>query len=139
MGRIMGIDRGKKRTGIAISDELGLTARPLCVIEVRGRSAVIREIMGIIREHGVEEVVVGMPLNLDGTMSVRGRDAERFAEALRKASGLPVHCWDERYSTTAVTRALIEEDVSRAKRREVVDKNAAAYILEGYLEKRRGS
>ncbi len=137
--RILGLDMGKKRTGVAVSDELSLTATPLRTIKASGRSALIREIREIIEEYGVEEIVVGLPLNLDGTVGVRATEVIGFAEALEKATGLKVHRWDERFSTVAVTRVLIEADMSRAKRKEVIDKTAAAYILQGFLESRRGS
>ncbi len=138
MTRVLGLDPGKRRTGVAISDEAGVLAVPLRVIEARGRTALIREVLSIIEEYDVGEVVVGLPLNLDGTMGGRARDAERLAAALSRASGLSVRTWDERFSTTAVTRALIEAGVPGKGRKGVVDRNAAAYILQGYLDHRHG-
>jgi len=137
--RILGLDIGKRRTGVAISDELGLVATPLRTIKASKRAGLISVIKDIIDEYGVGEIVVGMPLNLDGTAGARAREAERFAVALEKATGHKVHRWDERFSTVAVTRVLIEADVSRSKRKEVVDKTAAAYILQGFLDSRRRS
>jgi len=139
MARILGIDQGKKRTGVAISDEAGVVATPLEIIEARSRSAVIREICRIAKEHGVEQIVVGMPLDLDGTRGRRATDAERFARALAVAAGLPVQTWDERFSTMAVSRVLREADVSRSRRKGVLDSNAAAYILQGFLDSRRSN
>jgi len=137
--RILGLDMGKRRTGVAISDELSLTATPLRTIKASGKAALIKEIREIIEEYGVDEIVVGLPLNLDGTAGAKATEVARFAKALEKATALKVHCWDERFSTVAVTRVLIEADLSRAKRKEVIDKTAAAYILQGFLESRRGS
>jgi len=137
MARILGIDHGKKRTGVAISDEAGVVATPLALVEAGARSAVIKEICRLVEEYGAEEIVVGMPLNLDGTKGRRAADAERFAQALARATGLPVHTWDERFSTMAVSRVLREADISRSRRKGVLDSNAAAYILQGYLDSRR--
>ncbi|MFQ5427972.1 MAG: Holliday junction resolvase RuvX [Thermodesulfobacteriota bacterium] len=135
--RVLGLDIGKKRTGVAISDEAGLVATPLRTIKSSGRRSLLRAITEIIKEYDVGEIVLGLPLNLNGSEGPRAREARDFAAALQQATGLTVRCWDERFSTAAVTRVLLEADLSRARRREVVDKSAAAYILQGFLESRR--
>jgi len=135
--RVLGLDIGTRRTGVAISDELGLTASPLRTIKAAGRTACIKALLEIIKEYDVEEIVVGLPLNLDGTEGVKAAEVRRFAKALEFAAGHKVRFWDERFSTAAVTRVLVEADVSRSKRKEVVDKAAAAYILQGFLDSRR--
>jgi len=137
--RILGLDIGKVRTGVAISDELGLVATGLRTIKASGRGELIKVIMGIIDEYDVGEIVVGLPLNLDGTEGAKAGEVRRFAGALERATGLKAIFWDERFSTVAVTRVLVEADISRAKRKAVVDKVAAAYILQGYLDSRGGS
>jgi len=137
--RILGLDIGKRRTGVAISDELALVATGLRTIKASGRGELIKIIRGIIDEYDVGEVVMGLPLNLDGTEGAKAAEVRRFAEALERAAGLKVIFWDERFSTVAVTRVLVEADISRAKRKDVVDKVAAAYILQGYLDSRGGS
>ncbi len=134
--RILGLDIGKRRTGVAISDELALVATGLRTIKAPGRGKLIKIIRGIIDEYDVGEVVMGLPLNLDGTEGAKAAEVRRFAEALERAAGLKVIFWDERFSTVAVTRVLVEADISRAKRKDVVDKVAAAYILQGYLDSR---
>ncbi len=137
MMRILGLDIGKKRTGAAVSDESGIVATPLQTIKASGRSALLKAVSSIIEEYDISEIVVGLPLNLDGTVGKKAAEVQGFAEALRKTTGLQVHYWDERFSTAAVTRVLIEADLSRARRKEVVDKSAAAYILQGFLDSRR--
>ncbi len=137
--RILGLDIGKVRTGVAISDELAVVATPLRTIKASGRTGLIKEIAKIIDEYDVGEIVVGLPLNLDGTEGVRAGEVRRFAVALEKATGLKAAFWDERFSTVAVTRVLIDADISRAKRKDMVDKSAAAYILQGFLDRKRDS
>lgn len=137
--RILGLDIGKKRTGAALSDESGIVATPLRTIKASGRSSLLGVVSSIIKEYDVGEIVLGLPLNLDGTEGAKAGEVRRFALALEKATGLEVYFWDERFSTIAVTRVLIDADLSRARRKEVVDKSAAAYILQGFLDRRRGN
>ncbi|MFQ5354122.1 MAG: Holliday junction resolvase RuvX [Thermodesulfobacteriota bacterium] len=137
--RVLGLDLGKKRTGAAISDELGHVATPLRTIKASGRAALIRAVKDIIKEYDVGEVVLGLPLNLDGSVGESAGVVKAFGAALHEATGLTVSYWDERLSTAAVTRVLIDADLSRARRREVVDKSAAAYILQGFLDSRYGT
>ncbi|MFQ5480707.1 MAG: Holliday junction resolvase RuvX [Thermodesulfobacteriota bacterium] len=137
--RVLGLDIGKKRTGVAVSDELGLVATPLKTIKSGGRSNIINAVKVIIEEYSVDEIVVGMPLNLNGSAGPKAEETAAFARALEKTTGIKVFSWDERLSTVAVTRVLIEADLSRARRKEVVDKSAAAYILQGYLDRRRSA
>lgn len=136
MTRALGLDVGSRTIGIAITDELRIAAHPLETLERAGTAADCEAIAALIAERGVVEVVVGLPLELSG---VRGRRAERvgrFARALARRLGdqVPIHEWDERFSTAATERVLIEADLSRRRRRQVIDKQAAAYILQGWLE-----
>ena len=132
--RILGLDLGSKRVGVALSDELGWTAQPQGTLEWRGDDRTVEDVMALVRERGVQEVVVGHPLNMDGSAGPASRAAERFAKLLEAAAGVPVHLWDERLSTTAAERVLLEADLSRTKRRKVIDRAAAAFILQGFLD-----
>lgn len=126
---------GKKRVGLALSDELSITAQPLETVSVKGSKPIDR-IEEIVSEYGVEAVVVGHPLKLDGTESTSTRYVDTFVERLKGVlpPEVKIILWDERLSTVAVTRVLLDGDVRRDKRRGVVDKLAAAYILQGYLD-----
>lgn len=135
--RILGLDLGSKMIGVALSDESGCIAQPLTTINCAGRTGLdkdMRALLSLCAEHGVGLIVVGMPVNMDGSIGSAGLAAQKFMERLRRASGLTVTAWDERLSTAAVTRTLIEADLSREKRKKVVDKLAASYILQGYLD-----
>ena len=132
--RILALDVGDKRIGIAISDELGISAQPLATLERRsGFKADLNDIAKIVEEYGVSKVVVGMPMNMDGSEGEQAAKAREFAERLRRRVRIPVDTWDERLTTAQAERTLIAGDRSRAKRKEVVDQLAAALILENYL------
>lgn len=135
--RILALDLGKRRVGVALSDPLGLTAQGLPTIARGGKKALIEAVRGLLETHGVERIVVGLPRNMNGTLGPGAREALAVAEALREALGVPVETWDERLTTVAAERALAEGGVRGAKRRELVDRVAAQLILEGYLESLR--
>lgn len=130
-GRVLGLDLGEVRVGVALSDELRMTANPLCQLD-RKRD-LLGELERLVKEHGVMEIVVGLPLNMDGTAGPAAAAAEEFAQALRERLELPVATFDERLSTVAAERALLEADLSRAKRKKLRDKISAAIILQSYL------
>lgn len=135
------LDIGTKRIGVAKSDELGIAAHPLTVIERQGLEEDITSIIELCQEHDVEKVIVGLPLDAEGGVGLSAEKVLRFIRILEKtilALGLdiPVETWDERYSTVNAEEMLIDADVSRAKRKRVVDKLAAAKILEDYMEHR---
>ena len=137
--RVMGLDLGDKRIGVALSDPLGWTAQGLDVITGGGGAkGDIRRIKEIAVKHEVGKVVVGLPLNMDGSAGPRAEKARDFAGRLAAALGLPVELWDERLTTAEAERLLIEADVRRAGRRRVIDKMAAVLILQNYLD-RKGS
>lgn len=138
MGRILGVDYGTRRVGLAISDPLGMLATPLCIESVRSVEEAVAAVCRIARERAVDRVVVGIPLNMDGTSGPMAQEAAQFIELLKPASGLPVEGWDERLSTSMVERVLLEADLSRGRRKEVRDKLAAQVILQGYLDARPG-
>lgn len=131
--RILGLDVGEKRIGVAMSDGLGVTAQGLETIMRHDTNSLAR----IIKENDVHEIVVGLPVNMDGTQGERAKDALLFADGLKKRYGLPVRMWDERLSTAYVERAMIEGDLSRRKRKRLSDRLAAQVILQGYLDSRR--
>lgn len=135
--RILGVDFGSKRIGIAVSDELFITAQGVKTLVRRSLEQDLREIKDFIKEHGVIEVVVGLPLNMNGSHSQKTKEAMEFMESLSKAVDVPVKTWDERLSTVQAERTLLEADVSRAKRKRVMDKMAAQVILQGYLDSRK--
>jgi len=134
MDRLMGLDYGDKTIGIAISDELGWTAQGVEVIRRSTAERDLTRLRELIGEYGVKGLVVGLPKNMNNTIGPRGELCIAFAEALREAFQLPVHMWDERLTTASAQRTLIEADVSRKKRKQVIDKMAAALILQGYMD-----
>ena len=137
--RILGVDPGKVRLGLAVSDELGVTAQGLPTWTSRGRSADLAYFRALVEEWGVGEVVVGLPRNMDGTMGPQAEAARELARDLGEALGLPVTLWDERLTTQAATRVLSEVGLSRRRRRDRVDAIAAALILQGFLDRARAS
>lgn len=133
----MGLDVGDKRIGVALSDEGALIASPRETLERRGNRKDIAHLLDLAKREEVGEVVVGMPLSLDGTEGPQAAKVGRFVDALRAETALPVTTWDERLTTVGAERALLEGDMSRAKRKQTVDRVAAALILQGYLDSRR--
>jgi putative Holliday junction resolvase len=134
--RIMGLDYGDRRIGVALSDAFGWTAQALEMIERKSDGSEFGRIEELVREHDVSEIVVGLPKNMNGTIGERGEICMAFAEELRQKLSIPVHLWDERLTTVAATRTLLSADVSRRKRKQVVDKMAAALLLQNYLDSR---
>ena len=135
--RVMGLDVGDKTVGVAMSDELGITAMPLTVISRTGSlKREIGEIRRLVEENGVECIVVGMPLMLDGTVGIQAQKVEAFVEELRRRLRVQIVTWDERLTTSEVERILIASDQSRMKRKKVIDKLAAAVMLRSYMESR---
>jgi putative Holliday junction resolvase len=132
--RALGIDFGERRIGVAVSDELGITTRPLSVIERTSRVEDIARIGEFASKRKVQLIVVGLPLNMDGSVGPAARRARRFAAALRRELGLEVELWDERLTTAEAERTLIASGQRRARRREVRDGVAASLILQSYLE-----
>ena len=133
-GRILAIDPGRVRIGLAISDPTRILASGLDTLRSKGRRQDAEMLASLVREHEVVEIVVGSPRNLDGSPSNMTEFAERMAEDLRHATGLPVHLWDERLSSAQAERALIQGDIRREDRREMRDRVAAILILQGYLD-----
>ncbi len=136
--RILSLDIGKKKIGVAVSDPLGLTAQGLEVIRRQNLKKDLQRIGQLLAEYEVEEIIVGLPRNMDGTLGEKAQEILDFKEKLnRVAGGITVTAWDERLTTAAAQRTLLEADVSRKGRKKVVDKLAAVFILEGYLRYRQ--
>lgn len=136
--RLIGLDLGEKTIGLALSDTTLSVATPFKTLTRRKFTANATELLAFVEEQGVGGVVVGLPLNMDGSEGPSAQSARAFARNLATRTELPIVFWDERLSTAAVTRTLIEADSSRKRRSEVVDKMAAAYILQGALDRLRG-
>ncbi|GAB4511691.1 MAG: Holliday junction resolvase RuvX [Haliangiales bacterium] len=137
--RALGLDVGMKTIGVAIGDELGLAAHPLETIARAGAAADVARVAALVAEREVSTVVVGLPLELSGQEGRRVRRVRAFTAQLAAQLGadVPIREWDERFSTAAVERVLIDADVSRRRRKAVVDKQAAAFILQGWLDAQR--
>lgn len=138
-GRVLGVDLGDARIGLAISDPIGLTAQPLGWVPGGGRKACVARVAAAAREHGAVTIVVGHPLLMSGTAGERAGSAAAFARALGALVEASVVLWDERLSTVQAQRALIGGGVRRGRRREVVDQVAAALILQSWLDAQRSS
>ncbi|MFH1799082.1 MAG: Holliday junction resolvase RuvX [Candidatus Omnitrophota bacterium] len=130
----MGLDIGTKNIGVALSDGLSIIAQGKEVIKRTDDSAAIARIEEIVDEFRVKEIIVGLPVNMNGTMGPRAEDSSCFAEKLKKKTALSVKMWDERLSTKEVEAVLIKGSVSRKKRKRIIDKLAAQIILQGYLD-----
>ncbi|WP_067837190.1 Holliday junction resolvase RuvX [Amphibacillus sediminis] len=132
----MGLDVGSKTIGVAISDALGWTAQGLTTIkwDEADFSSADQQLASIIEEHHVSEFVVGLPKHMNGSIGDRGEIAKSYAQYLENKFNIKATLWDERLSTMAAERVLLEADVSRGKRKKVIDKMAAVMILQGYLD-----
>jgi putative Holliday junction resolvase len=135
MSRIMAIDVGSVTLGIAVSDPLGVTAQPITTLRRVGPRKDIDAIVALARRHEVTSFLVGLPLRLTGDEGEAAQSARRFAETLAERSALPVETWDERFTTVQAERSLLEGDLSRRRRREVINQVAAALLLQSYLDR----
>ena len=137
MDKFLGLDIGTKTIGLATSDLLGMIATPLDTIR---RTKFIKDmeyLKQVVQEHQITGFVLGLPVNMDGTEGARAQSTRAFARNLSEHFDAPIHFWDERLSTAAVERTMLEADISRQKRAQHVDKLAAAYILQGFLDAQR--
>ena len=138
--RIMGLDFGSKTVGVAISDELLLTAQGIEIIRRKEENKLrqtLARIEELIVEYGVEEIVLGLPKNMNATEGIRVELTNEVKEKLERRTGLSVHTWDERLTTVAADKAMIEAGIRREKRKDYVDMIAATFILQGYLDYRK--
>jgi len=134
--RILGIDYGEKRIGLAVSDELEITARGISVIERKSKKADMEAISSAVSEYGVDRIVVGYPLRLDGSAGIQCGKVDRFIASLREVVAVPVITWDETLSTKQAEELMREAGVKRKKKRGMVDRIAAGFILQDYLNKK---
>lgn len=134
--RVLGLDVGSRRIGMAVSDPLGITAQGLATLERRNKRQDFDRLGRIIREYEVKAIVVGLPLRMSGAEGVQAGKMHEFAEELRKRFDLPVHLWDERLTSAEANRLLRETELSIEKRGKAVDRMAAVLILQGWMENR---
>ncbi len=131
--RIMGLDVGEKRIGVAVSDPLGYTAQGVSTIKRENAE----ELKKIVSDYNIAKIVVGLPKNMNGSIGEQGKKVLDFIEELKKKINLPILTWDERLTTKEAEGVLLRADLSRAKRKKVIDKLAAVLILQGYLDRQR--
>ena len=136
-GRIMGLDVGDKTIGVAVSDLMGLTAQGVKTIKRVGKNKDIEALKEIIKERQVNKIVSGLPKNMNGTLGPQGEKVIKFCELLEEETGIKIEYWDERLSTVAAERTLIQGNVRRENRKGVIDMVAAVIILQGYLDRQR--
>lgn len=136
-GRIMGLDIGDKTIGVAVSDLMGLTAQGVKTVRRIGKKKDIEELKSIISERQVTKIVSGLPKNMNGTLGPQGEKVIKFCELLEQETGIKIEYWDERLSTVAAERTLIQGNVRRENRKGVIDMVAAVIILQGYLDRQR--
>jgi len=135
--RILGIDFGAKRIGVAVSDPLGFTAQGIQTLENKERKKMFEDLAGLCREYAVSEVVIGLPINMNGSMGPKAKEILDLLPELEKALGVPIKTWDERLSSREVGRVMIEQGLSRQKQKKHSDQLAAILILQSYLESKR--
>ena len=136
--RILALDVGDKRIGVAISDELEISAHALTTITRNDLKKEIRAIQELISEYNVEEIVVGMPVMMNGSVGIQAEKVGRFVDELKKDFRIPIKLFDERLSTRLIEKTLIAADMSREKRKKVIDKLSAVIILQDYMSSRGG-
>jgi putative holliday junction resolvase len=137
--RVMGLDVGSKTVGVAISDAMGWTAQGIETISINEEQSKfgLDRVEELIKEYEVDKVVIGFPKNMNNTVGPRGEASQKYARLLEDKLGVATILWDERLTTMAAERILLEADVSRKKRKKVIDKMAAAFILQGYLDSQK--
>lgn len=137
MSALMGLDLGTKTIGVAVSDRIGAVATPLETVKRKKFSTDAARLMEIIKQRDISGILLGLPRNMDGTEGPRCQSTRAFARNLGQLTDLPISFWDERLSTVAAEKALLEADTTRKRRAEVIDHVAASYILQGALDRMR--
>jgi RNAse H-fold protein YqgF len=132
--RILALDVGTKTIGVAVSDELGIAAHGVTTIRRTEWKRDLETLRKIIDDYNPSEILIGIPYRIDGTVSKRGEEIMKFAEKVKKAFAIPIEFWDESFSTVDAENVLLEADLSRHKRKKVIDKIAAVFILQDYLK-----
>ena len=135
--RIIGLDLGNRTVGVALSDYLGIIANPVGTFrfEEQDLDSALEQVVAVIKENQVEKIVLGLPKNMNGSIGDSGNRVIEFSELIKESLNIKVELWDERLTTVAAHKAMIEADLSRQKRKKIVDKIAAIYILQGYLDR----
>lgn len=136
-GRIMGLDVGDKTIGVSVSDLMGLTSQPVTTIKRVSKKKDIESLKEIIKEKQVIKIVSGLPKNMNGTLGPQGEKVFSFCEFLKEETKIEIEFFDERLSTVQAERSLLEGDISRQKRKKVIDMLAAVIILQGYLDRQK--
>ena len=134
MSRYLGIDYGEKRIGLSISDITGLIASSLTAIDAE--KDVLKELDAVIEKYSIGEIVIGFPKNMNNTIGEKAKTILEFVDILKDHVEIPIHLWDERLTTREATRVLIKADISRKKRKKVVDSMASQLILQGFLDRK---
>jgi len=137
MGRILGIDPGEKRVGLALSDPQGIIASPLEQIEFQNQEQLISQIKALCQKHQVEEIVLGYPLRTSGKKGKEAERVEQLARKLGEKTGLKIHLWDERLTSQQAERELLKADLSRKKRKKLRDQLSACFLLDSFLLARK--
>ncbi|WP_251860411.1 Holliday junction resolvase RuvX [Clostridium sp. Marseille-Q2269] len=132
--RILGLDIGDRTIGVAISDPLGFTAQGITTIRRKSEAYDLEEIKKICDKYEVDTIVSGLPKNMNGTLGPQSEKVLEFCDLIKAHTNIEIKMWDERLTTVAATKAMLEADLSRSKRKKIVDKVAATYILQGYLD-----
>ncbi len=132
--RVLGLDFGTERVGVAVSDELGIIAQPIEFIHRRPAASLWERLRALHRDFSCERILIGMPRNMDGSYGPAAESVKQFIEQLRQEMDVPIQTWDERLSSVQANRVLLQANVSRKKRRGNIDKMAAAVILQSYLD-----
>jgi putative holliday junction resolvase len=137
--RVMGLDVGSKTVGVAVSDAMGWTAQGIETISINEDQSQfgLQRVEELVKEYEVDKVVIGFPKNMNNTVGPRGEASQKYAKLIEDKLGISTILWDERLTTMAAERILLEADVSRKKRKKVIDKMAAAFILQGYLDSQK--
>lgn len=134
MGRLLGLDIGDKRIGLAVSDLLMITAQSLCTYSKETPDKDIEFFKKIVIENDIDKIICGLPKNMDGTIGEQAEKTKQYAEFLREHLNIPIEYWDERMTTQSAKNVLLEADMSRKKRKKVIDKIAAVFILQSYID-----
>jgi putative Holliday junction resolvase len=135
--RVLGLDVGSKRIGVAVSDPLGITAQGLQTLQRQNKRMDFEKLQKLVHDYTIAEIVVGFPLRMSGAEGIQAEKMQRFAQELRERVQLPVHLWDERLTSAEANRLLRETDMSIQRRGQVVDQMAAVLILQSWMENRR--
>ncbi len=136
MPRYLGIDYGEKRVGLAMSDQQGIISQVFRTLNNTSQKDIILQLLDIIKEYDIAEIVIGLPKNMNNTLGDKAKEILEFVELMREYIINPINLWDERLTTREAERMLIEADISRKKRKKVVDSIASQLILQGYLDRK---